>query len=457
MNDAPTANAGNNAQVIEGQTVTLDGSNSSDPDTGDTLSYAWTPATNLDDASKAQPVFTAPAVSTNTDQAFTLTVTDSGGLTDTATVTLTILNLPAQPQNVQANAGDQQVTLSWDNVSDATGYDICMATETISDPANCASLQNGTILPDSTSPSQITTLTNDTLYYFVVIPKNSNGEGVVSAEVMATPTGAAIPTPTGKLNDTGITRCGDYAYDAAGQLTAGSTHSNREDCANTTDAEGDPIPAGQDGTSGRDVDPATNDDSDGHKGFSFTKLDANGVPLADQTATAFSCVKDNVTGLIWEVKTTSGLHNANDRYTWYNTDTTSNGGATGFARQSDSTLTSPNDNTCSGYDANNSTTWCNTEAYVARVNAANNGAGLCGATDWRLPTREELRSIVNYDRTRPTIDTNYFPNTVSSSYWSSSPFATVSNVAWGVVFYYGFDSAGNKYYNGYVRLVRSGQ
>ena len=48
---------------------------------------------------------------------------------------------------------------------------------------------------------------------------------------------------------------------------------------------------------------------------------------------------------------------------------------------------------------------CDTAKFVADVNAA----GLCGAGDWRLPTREELRSIVDYSRYDPAIDTAWFP------------------------------------------------
>jgi len=52
---------------------------------------------------------------------------------------------PEQPQNVQALVGNAQVTISWDNVSTATAYDICSASETITQPENCSVHQNGAL------------------------------------------------------------------------------------------------------------------------------------------------------------------------------------------------------------------------------------------------------------------------------------------------------------------------
>jgi hypothetical protein len=78
-------------------------------------------------------------------------------------------------------------------------------------------------------------------------------------------------------------------------------------------------------------------------------------------------------------------------------------------------------------------------------------------SDWRLPNRKELRSIVAYDRHSPAINSNIFPNTPSSRYWSSSPYAYNSAYAFFVLFNYGYDGSAYRDYNYVLRLVRSGQ
>ncbi|MCK9532719.1 MAG: DUF1566 domain-containing protein [Gammaproteobacteria bacterium] len=266
----------------------------------------------------------------------------------------------------------------------------------------------------------------------------------------AAATGTIANDDAGGLNDTGITLCGDYAWGGSGS----DIHNNDVDCAaagatatvpGTETANGnDPVPAGQDAHFGRDANPLTNDDTDGHAGFSFTKLDASGNPLADQSVdyatTPWYCVQDNVTGLMWEVKTDDGgLHHKDWTYTWYNSDAATNGGSVGAAAGG----------ACGGTVA----AGCDTEKYVAAVNAA----GLCGANDWRLPTADELQSLVHYGRTSPAIDTGFFPNTLASWFWSSSPSASDSGSAWDVVFVTGDVNAGYKSSTGRVRLVRAGQ
>lgn len=59
---------------------------------------------------------------------------------------------------------------------------------------------------------------------------------------------------------------------------------------------------------------------------------------------------------------------------------------------------------------------------------------LGGHTDWRLPTRQELLSIVDLSRHAPAIDTNAFPDFPSEWFWTSDLCAWSSASAWFVNF-----------------------
>ena len=73
---------------------------------------------------------------------------------------------------------------------------------------------------------------------------------------------------------------------------------------------------------------------------------------------------------------------------------------------------------------------------------------------WRLPTIEELISIVDYNRFDPAIDPIF--ECKLSYYWSSTTNAGNPSNAWVVYFYDGSLYYGNKsFYGYYVRAVRS--
>lgn len=75
-----------------------------------------------------------------------------------------------------------------------------------------------------------------------------------------------------------------------------------------------------------------------------------------------------------------------------------------------------------------------------------------GFTDWRLPSFEELKSLVEKDK-NPSINQTVFPNTPRESYWSSSTYIYPN---YAMFVYFGFGNGGNDHKNNNraVRLVR---
>ncbi|MBK7001990.1 MAG: DUF1566 domain-containing protein [Rhodoferax sp.] len=83
-----------------------------------------------------------------------------------------------------------------------------------------------------------------------------------------------------------------------------------------------------------------------------------------------------------------------------------------------------------------------------------------GQSDWRLPTADELVSLVDYSRYDPAINISIFPATPSSIFWSGSPNVSNSSYAWVVGFFNGYASSGStglRSNNYAVRLVRTVQ
>lgn len=213
--------------------------------------------------------------------------------------------------------------------------------------------------------------------------------------------------PTGLLNDTGQILC-----NSGGAMAACSA-------ANTGDASPRP---GQDGRFGRDA-ASPPKLGGGAGGFDFTRICWNGQPegspgcvgtlIANTSAAAaampaidWACTHDHVTNLIWSLQSGSGSRRR------------------GFA------------SLISQHDAD---------------------GGRCGGTGWRVPTVQELRSIVHYGISSPAIDGTYFPGTASNWYWTNEGYAPNPSMGWLVHFSDGRTDV-QLDIGGYpIRLVRSGQ
>jgi len=177
---------------------------------------------------------------------------------------------------------------------------------------------------------------------------------------------------------------------------------------------------------------------------SYTKLGHGGVELDNDElhvddGGSWIMTRDNVTGLIWELKRTESPHlqNKDNTYSWYDPDPETNAGHAGTRNQGD----------CEDSD-------CDTYSFIQTLNEQQFG----GYSDWRIPSREELSSLVSKRMFVPAIDPDFFPNKVSSSYWSSTTSATrnalFTNLAWRVDFFFGLVTRNFKSETFHVRAVR---
>ncbi|WP_440905510.1 DUF1566 domain-containing protein [Catenovulum sp. SX2] len=316
---------------------------------------------------------------------FTLEIIDTTGGVQTKSIDLEILSAAESAPVV--NAGNNQVVYE--------GQQVTLAAST----ASTGNTQYSWKQVDGEQPITLTASQNpivqfdapdvdvSTVFEFQVVVTNTvtNRRNSDFVRVTVLPISAFDG-----LNDTGITTCADGTTN---EVNCGLTSYPRQDA--------------QYGRDPAELSTGLQKTGSGELGFDFSLLDADGEEIFSGTP---SCIRDNVTGLIWEIKTTTGLRAHTHTFTWFN-DGDLNGGNEGAETSIaascfvDSTLTN-----------------CNSQEYVSAVNSA----GMCGGHDWRLPTVNELVSILNYGQTEDKMalggdNTQLWANHAKTStpYWTS--------------------------------------
>ncbi|MDP2752356.1 MAG: DUF1566 domain-containing protein [Rhodocyclaceae bacterium] len=168
----------------------------------------------------------------------------------------------------------------------------------------------------------------------------------------------------------------------------------------------------------------------------YVALNAKGKKTLPQTGLrAHPCVLDTASGLVWEVKTDdNGPRDKKWTYSWHDKTLEKQRLPVGYL---DGGQCMPKGR-------------CDTESYMADINKR----GLCGFRDWRLPTVEELESLLRPDAQGAKIDARFFPNTLASYFWTSRYVYSEVGGAMLVSFDLALSLEGNSASGTSVRLVR---
>lgn len=411
-------------------TITLSSEKSFDPDSnGALMTYQWQQTkgepVNLTSVNQVTLSFSHPLLDVDNATQFSLTITDDENGSQTNFFDLL---LHKTEQVIDVDTGTTQSVNEFETVSlDASKSSAltpsfsCLWTQVSGTSVNLIQANqciSHFLVPDVDAAEQ--------LLFAVTVTDEKNRIAVGNARVNVKTFALGIS------NDSGMTECFDELQKIA--------------CNNTE------FP-GQDADLGRDsVAQHLDKIGIGNSGFDFTKLNEFADELPDN-ATDFSCVRDNITGLIWEVKQqntgtipNTELREGQNHYTWFYSGD-GNGGVEGIKGAANSSCPSNVD--------------CGLETFVSEVNATN----YCGGNNWRVPSYNELMGLMDLSQQGQThlLNTEIFPNIPQQSalnhlrYWTLETSADGQSLsfAWILDMQTGNDLAYPKSNTGYLRLVRT--
>lgn len=175
------------------------------------------------------------------------------------------------------------------------------------------------------------------------------------------------------------------------------------------------------------------------KHLKYLKRDKSGNLVSNNTK-QWHCIEDTHNGLVWEVKSSDGgMRDKNNSYSWFQPENEASPGQEHPG--------STDKGRCSG------NTDCDTYSYIQAINEQK----FCGYSDWRLPTKNEILSIVSLEKNTSavTINSHYFPEALPSWYWTSLSNKNDPQYAWYVLFRNGITLNDLKENPKHIRLVRS--
>ena len=396
--------------------------------------------------------YTTPATSiADSGLAYSVVVTNSAGTVTSKDATLTVTATAEKPAittqpEAQTVTEGQSATFSVTATGTSPGYQW---------------KKNGTVIDGATSSSYTTPATSsadNTAVFSVVV---TNSAGTVTSSGAALTVNAAAVAPVAPTITTQPT-AQSIAAGATATFTVAATGTS---LSYQWKKNGLNITGGMGATTNTYTTPAMGYAGDGavysvevsNSAGSVTSSTATLTVTKSSTAQSYGyvanasdglydkteCVQDNNTGLVWEGKTASGSRASSLFYTNYH--------STSAQKSNGSNPTQGEINA-----SNNS---------IGYVNSVNSSPGLCGFTNWRLPTKDEMLGIVSSGQT-PTIDGVWFPNTPLGAYWTDTPLTlgtgTISAyyICFGsgpgiyITCTAGLDSPATRYNTNYVRLVR---